>query len=45
VQADIALMHGMAILAIANRLGANQAPGDVVERAARERKEMDSVWK
>jgi hypothetical protein len=25
----------MAIRAIANRLGANQAPGDIVERAAR----------
>jgi hypothetical protein len=38
-------MRGMAILAIANRLGANQAPGDLVERAARERKEIDSGWK
>jgi hypothetical protein len=34
-------MRGMAIL-YANRLGANQAPGDVVERAARKR-DMDSV--
>jgi hypothetical protein len=38
-------MRGMAILAIANRLGANQAPGDVVERAARECREVDSMWK
>ena len=32
-------MSRMAIRAIANRLGANQAPGDIVERAARKCRE------
>ena len=35
--------HG--ILAIANRLGANQALGDIVERVARKRREIDWAWK
>jgi hypothetical protein len=29
-------MRRIAVLAIANRLGANQAPGDIIERLARE---------
>jgi hypothetical protein len=34
---DRAPIRHMAVLAIANRLGANQALGDVIERAARAR--------
>jgi len=34
-KASRAPMRRMAVLAIANRLGANQAPGDMVERVAR----------
>ena len=32
---SISPMRHMAVLAIANRLGANQAPGDMAERVAR----------
>jgi len=38
-------ISSLAIHRIANRLGANQALGDIVERVARKRREIEWAWK